>query len=103
MAKKKSPKRGETKWQPQPNDAIQLSALRWFALTIEKGTIELYATNSKAYLPMVKLLRKTLDELSEIRSDLVAADECPEGYILCESGLCQPACRGISGPVNDES
>ena len=103
MAKKKNSKKGDTKWQPAPNDAIQLSALRWFALTIEKASIELYATNSKSYIEMVKLLRKTLDAMGDLREDfgLANEDDCPEGYVLCTNGLCQPACDRLSNPDFD--
>ena len=62
-----------------------LAALRWFALTIEKEGIELYATNSATFPEIEKILRKALGEIDELRDKFAAQEgDCPEGYILCD-------------------
>jgi hypothetical protein len=92
--KKKKPARGTSRWQAVPNDAIRLAALRWFALTLEQRAIELYATDQATYHRMEHVLRKALRELDHLGKEfaLSAADECPEGYIPCEDGVCKPSC-----------
>ena len=101
MAKrKKKSTGGTTRWQAVPNDAIRLAALRWFALTIEKRTIELYATKSSTYHDMEDILRKALHRLDHLRNTLAVGDddECPEGYIMCGNGVCAPSCDKLTGP-----
>lgn len=101
MAKKKKPTfhRGTDRWKAVPNDAIKLAALRWFALTIEKWSIELYATNTATFPELEKILRKTMNAMSDLRDDFAAeADDCPEGYVLCDDGVCAPSCDKMSGP-----
>ena len=105
MAKrKKKSTGGTTRWQAAPNDAIRLAALRWFALTLEKRSIELYATNAASYHEMEDILRKALHRLDHLRDkfSLGEDDECPEGYIMCGNGVCAPSCDKLTGP-QDES
>lgn len=99
MAKKKKTTfhRGTDRWKAVPNDAIKLAALRWFALTIEKVGIELYATNAASFKEMEKILRKALGELDDLRDRFELANEdCPEGYILCDDDVCRPSCDKIT-------
>jgi len=95
--KKKKPTGGTGRWQAAPNDAIRLAALRWFALTIEKEAIELYATNTLSFPEMEKILRKALGEIDDLRDEISLANEdCPEGYILCDDDVCRPSCDKVS-------
>ena len=95
--KKKKPTGSTGKWQAVPNDAIRLAALRWFALTIEKEGIELYATNTATFPEIEKILRKALGEIDDLRDKFSLANEdCPEGYILCDDEVCRPSCDRIT-------
>ena len=104
MAKKKKSTRSTGGWKAVPDDAIRLSALRWFALTIEKSAIELYATNAASYVEIEKVLRKALTGLGDLRPDFATADpdDCPNGYFLCTNGLCQPSCEWIAEPADSD-
>jgi len=81
------------KWQARPNDAIRLAALRWFALELERMSIQIYASNPELYGDMEGVLRKAVKSMGEVGRDLGLADEdCPEGYFLCRDGICAPMC-----------
>jgi len=104
MAKKKKHKAvGSQKWQPQPNDAIQLAALRWFALEMERISIQIYATDKRQFTAMEKVFRHTLGKLNVVLETVNALsdDDCPEGYIRCKDGTCAPACDGIIAANNE--
>jgi hypothetical protein len=95
--KKKKRPRGTERWQAVPNDAIRLAALRWFALTIEKEAIELYATNTLSFPEMEKILRKALGDIDDLRDKFAAEEDgCPEGYFLCDDDVCRPSCDKIT-------
>ena len=107
MAKKK--KQGKKSrhtplWVPEPDDAIRLAALRWFALEMEKISIEIYATDKRKFALMERVLRGTIAKLNFVRENLQALsdDECPDGYIRCKDGTCAPSCDGII-TADDES
>lgn len=86
----------ERKWQADPDDAIRLAALRWFALEIEKLAIELYASDKTTYRAMEEILIGTVKQMGDLSTKLMLQeDECPEGYVLCKDGLCAPMCDGI--------
>jgi hypothetical protein len=94
----------ERRWQPDPNDAIRLAALRWFALEIEKLAIELYASDRATYRAMEDVLTGTVRQMGELSKKLMVQDEeCPEGYERCKDGLCAPMCDGIITDNNNES
>ena len=95
---------GTSRWQAAPDDAIRLAALRWFALTLEQRSIELYATNTKTFRKMEHVLRNALHDLDEIgiKFALGEDDECPEGYIPCGNGVCKPSCDRLTDS-DDES
>ncbi len=92
MAKKRKGK-SRSKWQPQATDAINLAAIRWFALTIEARAIEVYATNPAAYSELEALLRRcvrtvaSFDPMRPITGDT----DCPPGWVRC-AGECAPVC-----------
>jgi hypothetical protein len=91
-------------WQAEPDDAIRLAALRWFALELERLSIEIYATDKNRFAEVEKLFRSTLSRLADTRNEIAASidedDECPEGYIRCKDGFCAPACDGIISESN---
>ncbi len=70
--RKRNRQAAPSRWQAVPNDAIRLAALRWFALTIEKEAIELYATNTATFPEMEKILRKALGEIDDLRDKFAA-------------------------------
>jgi hypothetical protein len=77
-----------------PNDAINLAALRWYACTIERICIEIYATNRKKFTRLEKLLNRQVKELEALGAIAALADDdaCPPGYVMCEDRLCAPSC-----------
>jgi len=95
MAKrKKTSASSANKWQPRADDAIRLAALRWFALELERLSIEIYASNQALYPNMEDVLRKAVKSMSEVgrRVSLAGNDECPGGFFLCKDGICAPMC-----------
>lgn len=98
MAKrKKTSAPTASKWHPRPDDAIRLAALRWFALELERLSIEIYASNQDLYPQMERVLRDALKSLGGVgrRVNLVADNECPDGYVLCKDGICAPMCDSV--------
>jgi hypothetical protein len=93
MAKKQS-RTGKRTWKPEPEDAIRLAALRWFAIELERYSIEIYASDRAKYKAMEGVLRKALAELKRLGRPSGEKEEesCPDGYILCRDGLCAPMC-----------
>ena len=98
MAKKDKKQRtpGPRVWHPEPDDAIRLAALRWFALSMERLSIEIYASDKTRFETMEELFRYTMKKLGKMRHlvDVGESEECPSGYVLCEDGLCAPMCDG---------
>ena len=81
------------KWQPEPNDAINLATLRWYALTIDRLLIQIYATDRSKQAAMQAILDKAVKELYRHGKGITAEDgECPEGQRLCSDGFCAPMC-----------
>jgi hypothetical protein len=98
--KKKTTRPRRAVWQAQPDDAIRLAALRWFALEVERLSIEIYATDKRRYVPVERLLRDTLKRMGTIRASAKVDDPgvCPDGYVLCKDGLCAPMCDWLTPP-----
>ncbi len=97
---KKSRRSTRRSWKPQAHDAIRLAALRWYALTIERLTIDIYATDPRKFEAMEAVLRreaKALFELGRGPGGALDDDDCPDGYFLCKDGLCAPMCDPFSG------
>ena len=97
MAKPRKPStkafRGQGKWEPQPNDAINLATLRWYALTIDRLLIQIYCTDRSRQPEMQAILDKALKELYRHgRGITLGDDECPEGQRRCSDGFCAPMC-----------
>jgi hypothetical protein len=84
-----------SEWGYSNKDATRLAAIRWFANSIEKVSIELYATSPTTFAQTEQLLKDCLAGLTFQRQQIrqsIGAVECPDGYELCR-GLCQPACE----------
>jgi hypothetical protein len=81
-------------WVPDPKDAINLAALRWYALTIDRLCIEIYATNRKKFRELETLLQSQVKALYGFAKDvgLRDDDQCPPGYMMCPDRLCAPSC-----------
>ena len=93
MARKQARKRKQP-WKPDPEDAIRLAALRWFGLELERLAIEIYATDKSKYPEMESVFRKAIKGLKQagLGGPHQDEEECPPGYVLCNDGLCAPAC-----------
>ena len=95
----KTPK-ADRKRAPQSDDALRLAALRWYAITIERISIEVFATHPEKYEQLEGKLKdacKALQGLGGQKKKLKGPDEdeqdgCPDGYKLCPDGLCAPMC-----------
>ena len=84
---------GQIKWQPNPDDAIKLAALRWFALTIESSAIQIYATDARQYAALEQVLHACVDGIRGLNKDFVLGgdDDCPPGFVQC-GNECAPMC-----------
>jgi len=81
------------KWQANPDDAIKLAALRWFALNIEAAAIQMYATDSSRYAEVEIVLKTCLAGVAGLRKTLGEPDgDCPPGFVLCRDNVCSPMC-----------
>ena len=85
-----------TKEQDQP--AMTLAAIRWYALSIEKLSTDLYVTNPANFAQVQQALNSALSALEALRAPrnagLTAAASgagCPPGYKDCD-GICLPKC-----------
>jgi hypothetical protein len=94
--KKKTPTRRTGGWKAHADDAIRLAALRWFALQIERSTIQLYATDQAHYEVILSVLRETMEQLDAlVKKSPVGDEECPIGFVLCKDGTCAPMCNAF--------
>ena len=90
----KHKKKGGPKWQSNPDDAIKLAAIRWFAATIEATSIQMYATNPSRYKEIEAILKACLGGLGKQLPSFGLADaDCPPGFVLCRDNLCSPMCE----------
>ena len=83
-----------TKDQDQP--AMTLAAIRWYALSIEKLSTEIYATSASAFPQVQGALNDALSALEALRAPRTAAlragsEGCPPGFKDCD-GVCLPKC-----------
>ena len=78
---------------PRANDAERLAAVRWLVMRIEQLSIEVFITDRDKFADVERSLRaqvKALQAMAPVRP--IAAEDCPEGYVLCRDGLCAPMC-----------
>ena len=93
-------RKADARRAPQSDDALRLAALRWYAITIERLSIEVFATHPEKYNELEAKLKdacKALKALGGQKKKLKGPDEdeqdgCPDGYKLCSNGLCAPMC-----------
>ena len=82
-----------SKDQDQP--AMTLAAIRWYAMTIERMSTEIYITNPSNYPQVKNALDAAVSALQKIRVDIVTASlgggGCSSGYQDCD-GVCLPKC-----------
>lgn len=81
-------------WEPSPLDAINLAAIRYYAIEIEQLSISVYASdrNKTLFPKLEQLLAKTVKDIQTLGKTTSArsGDDCADGYILCDDGLCHP-------------
>jgi hypothetical protein len=92
---------GQTDWAPSPSDVMNLAAIRWFALTIEKLATELYITDRALYPALKDVLKHAVQDLERAKPRKLSEGECPPDYVLCDD-LCVPMCDK-EGPVAPSS
>jgi hypothetical protein len=81
------------KWQPGPDDAIKLAALRWYALMMESAAIQVYATDSSKYSALETIMRNCISQLNSVHPKPIGDDDgdCPPGFVMC-GNECAPMC-----------
>lgn len=93
MAKKKA---SSTKKRPS-NDALNLAAINWFALSINRLATQIYVTDPKQFGNISHALTEALESLSQVHQTLAEpCGECPEGWVCCRNGLCAPTCDDMA-------
>lgn len=90
---KKYKKKAQNKWLPQPNDAINLATIHWFAIMMEAKAIEIYGTNPAVYPKIEQVLGACLSSVAGINAKKPIADpgDCPPGWVPCGDD-CAPKC-----------
>jgi hypothetical protein len=86
---------GKTGWQPSPQDAINLAALRYYAMEIERKSTLIYFTDPSADRPILgpltDLLASFITQLNELAAQPKGFNaECCPPFVLCSDGLCHP-------------
>jgi hypothetical protein len=88
-----------SKWQPQSEDAINLSEIRWYVATLEKLLLEMYWTNRRRWPDIKDHLKDDLEDLiakfKESRPGADDEDDCPDGQTKCSDGFCKPVCDDL--------
>ena len=90
MAKKKSSRKVPT----PPNDAMNFAALHWYALMIERVSIQLYVTDRAKFGAIKQKLTDALKSLNSVATGLIApCGDCQDGWECCKSdNMCAPTC-----------
>lgn len=81
-----------SKDQDQP--AMTLAAIRWYAMTIERMSTEIYITNPSNYPQVKDALNAAVSALEKIRVSATTeslSGVCPPGFQDCD-GVCMPKC-----------
>jgi hypothetical protein len=98
MAKKRTRKKA-SRWKSHPKDAIYLATFRWWALSLERAAIEVYATNPDSYEAIEEVFRQAGAAFQGLRPRAEAVEgDCPPGWYLCKDGLCAPMCDAVIDP-----
>lgn len=93
-------------WNEQNDQpALTLAAIRWYAISIEKLSTDLYVTDPSQYPAVQAVLNQAVSALEGLRTQVKSqragagaavrstGGNCPPGYRNCD-GLCLPACPG---------
>lgn len=80
------------RWQPGPDDAIKLAAIRWYLCAIEMEAIQLFATDPSQYEAIETKMSNCIDAIHGLKKTIIGEDgECPPGYVMC-GDECAPRC-----------
>ncbi len=87
-------------YTPQDETALRLAAIRWYMLSLEKLSNDIYITDRTKYDQINGILKTAFQALGDIRKSMsaMALDEgggCAPGYVNCD-GLCLPDCDRMS-------
>lgn len=89
MAKKKA----SSTRKRASNDALNLAAINWYALTINRLATQIYVTDPKRFENIGDVLKQALESLNQVQMTLAApCGDCPDGWECCRNGLCAPTC-----------
>ena len=92
MAKKKA---SSTRKRPS-NDALNLAAINWYALSINRLATQVYVTDPKRFTDISNALTEALESLKQVQMALAApCGDCPDGWECCRNGLCAPTCDDV--------
>lgn len=87
-----------TKQIPADDDPLAtMMAIRWYMLSIEKLSNDIYLTDAGRYAEVRAVLSTSFKALADIRKTLNAsasATGCPPGYVEC-NGCCLPECENM--------
>src|SRR5262245_10529786 len=93
MAKRKS---SSTKKRPS-NDALNLAAINWYAMSINRLATQIYVTDPKQFESLNRTLAQALESLKHAQAALVTpCGDCPDGWECCRNGLCAPTCDDVA-------
>lgn len=72
--------------------AYALAAIRWYVISLEKLSNDIYVTDKAKYEQVLGVLKSAFKEMGGVRKSLaVAMEGCPPGYVNC-NGACLPDC-----------
>jgi hypothetical protein len=81
-------------YTPQDETALRLAAIRWYMLSLEKLSNDIYITDRTKYDAVSDILKTAFHALGDIRKQMaseVSAAGCGPGYVNCD-GICLPDC-----------
>jgi hypothetical protein len=82
-------------YTPQDETALRLAAIRWYMLSLEKLSNDIYITDRTKYDQINGILKSAFHALGDIRKSMsptaLEQDGCAPGYVNCD-GICLPDC-----------
>ena len=83
-------------YTPQDEAALKLAAIRWYMLSLEKLSNDIYVTDRAKFVEIDGILKSAFHALGDIRKKMSAAmveedGGCAPGYVNCD-GICLPDC-----------
>ena len=83
-------------YTPQDETALKLAAIRWYMLSLEKLSNDIYITDRARYHEIEGILKRAFLEMGGIRKKMASVamegDGCGPGYVNCD-GICLPVCE----------